>query len=272
MMPLVDYASDSDSSFSSSPPSAPSKLPPLPAAFHDLYASTVRQSTTDDPSLHHGRRRHTPHVAGHWPSHIYLTWLPSPSQQNLLHTLVRAAAQRLGANGALHSFLKDELAVPLPLHVSLSRPLVLTTANKDAFLIRAQMAISSAGVGSFALSPRGLAWYYSPDADRTFLVVKVTRAESHGNEELAKLLANCNAATRAFGQPELYAVGADVDEAAFHVSIAWTLGNPTAETAGLDDAIDRLMLAERFGGIHEWKIPIESVKIKIGNVVTSIEL
>lgn len=77
---LVNYSSSSEGG-PATPPGKKRKLsqtdkdmglPPLPAAFLDQYSSTVRTSAQDDPSLHGGRKRVTPHVEGNWPTHVYL--------------------------------------------------------------------------------------------------------------------------------------------------------------------------------------------------------
>jgi hypothetical protein len=97
-MSLVQYSdSESDADQPASPPAKKPRheakarstsvsgslaLPPLPAAFHDLYASSTRVSVKDDPNLHGGRKRVIPHVEGNWPTHVYVECVcaPKPSR------------------------------------------------------------------------------------------------------------------------------------------------------------------------------------------------
>lgn len=79
-MSLVEYSDSEEEGDIPLPPAKRRKassideqaLPPLPSGFLDQYSSTVRSSTRDDPSLHGGRLRVTPHVEGNWPTHVYV--------------------------------------------------------------------------------------------------------------------------------------------------------------------------------------------------------
>ncbi|KAH7155850.1 hypothetical protein B0J13DRAFT_619253 [Dactylonectria estremocensis] len=245
-----------------------SDMPPLPSEFHDLYASTVRQSVIDDPTLHHGRRRQIPHVVGH----------PTTTQHAVLVDLINDIERELGSQVELHNFLTSDLGSPLPLHISLSRPLSLPTADKDTFLEKVTHAVHTSAIATFAVRPNGLVWFKSPDSNRTFLVLRVDSNPSateqdntttDPNPELMGLLTRFNAAVTNFGQPALYQLKQKNHVGnSFHISIAWTFDQPDDEASR---RTVQLFEKAKFG-IQAWEINVPGIKAKIGNVVNHIAL
>jgi hypothetical protein len=140
---------------------APS-LPPLPATFHDLYASSTRVSVRDDPSLHGGRKRVIPHVEGNWPTHIYLECkccyvgsflqltrpgYPTKEDLAILDDVISQIESKVSEMN-IHSLLYSDLAAPLPLHISLSRPVVLRTEQRHSFVETLERGIRNSHVQS----------------------------------------------------------------------------------------------------------------------------
>lgn len=167
-MPLVEYSDSEDSDSSTRKGKAiqsrgtkrkresekESSLPPLPDTFHDLYASTTRVSNQDDPTLHAGRQRVTPHVEGNWPTHIYIECMsllhvhelpksnnclrkgghPSTEQSSRLNDSLTSVSQATGlSENECYSLLRSDLGAELPLHISLSRPITLLTHQRQFF-------------------------------------------------------------------------------------------------------------------------------------------
>ncbi|ROW14217.1 hypothetical protein VPNG_04274 [Cytospora leucostoma] len=264
----------------------------------------VRTATADLPSLHNGRKRVIPHKEGNWPSHIYTEWHPTAPQHALLRDLLTSLAAALAPvleedRHELTGFLESDLGAPLPLHVSLSRPFVLRTGEKDEFLQDLVTRVEGSGIGRFELVCDALDWHRSPGSQRSFLVLRVRSSSSRAgggggkNQELSTLLARCNDLVASYGQPTLYAAaaagstprldggpgedregdiigGVGVGDA-FHISIAWSFASPSDEI--------RRRTAEVFARpefrdaiAKDINIPVEGVKAKIGNVVTNIAL
>lgn len=265
------------------------KLPPtLPTNFHSLYASNTRSSTSDDPALHGGRQRQIPHVVGHWPSFIYLEWLPSDTDLISLDAIIRDAASQLqglssSTGNTLTSSLRSELGVRLPLHISLSTPLMLTTDSKDKFAQVIASEIKNSGIAAFRVMPAALRWVHNFDRSRYFLIVTLKRPE---NDELQKLLTICNKTAQAFSLPQLYTEGSPMvvgvsdgttedegevfpittkpqDHEKFHISIGWILEQPQ---------VDGLTAGHQPERLDNLPVEFKQVHLKVGNQITTIPL
>ncbi|KAI0158194.1 U6 snRNA phosphodiesterase Usb1 [Xylariaceae sp. FL1272] len=324
-MVLVDYSSDSSSSsdntrvkkrktsHEASSIAEETKLPPLPSAFHDLYASTVRVSTSDDPTLHQGRKRVNPHKVGNWPSHLYVEWHPTSEERNILITLLTHLQSTLSSTPSsstitITSFLTSDLNTPLPLHISLSRPIVLSTSQKGDFLTDLESSIKASNIPSFDVAPLDLAWHRTHESARSFLVLRVgsvnvnstcrakvqaedektTSSGEDPNPQLTALLQRSNHLVAKYGQPALYtAPSTSAQEskpnvgASFHVSIAWSFAEPTTDLCTLTSGVfngaikptpTSASTSKMKDELRQMRIRVDGIKAKIGNIVSHVPL
>ncbi|KAF3046363.1 poly(U)-specific 3'-to-5' RNA exonuclease [Didymella heteroderae] len=249
-------------------------MPPLPAAFHDLYSTNARVSTSDNPSLHGGR-------------------VPSQTESDGLHSLIKAVKDALENQNLKRAeplplpdiipSLQSELGAPLPLHVSLSRTLQIKTDDRESFRGTLNTSLRRAAVQAFHFDFRGLKWVPNYERNRWFLVLGIKKP---AHDELNRLLSACNEAAQKSGHPALYSGGkgdgpmesnsptahspnehdkTDCSEM-FHISIAWNLIEPDPKWISLvrDMDVDK--------HIHSPQAAFDVVKARVGNVVHNFDL
>lgn len=277
-----------------------SKVPLPPPSFQNLYATTTRVATADDPSLHGGRKRNTPHAEGRWPTHVYiecesckaakrfhqqgihLTMLGFPSQAEasgltrVLDSVRSARSLRAVSDdnsSDLHSLLYSDLGVPLPLHISLSRSLALQGDERATFRRRLESAIQNAGIAHFSVGLNCSKWATNYEGTRAFLVMGLDLPRYN---ELNRLLHACNTACVSMGLPELYASDKQASHTetpdnqvpdrsdAFHFSIGWSLASSANEA--LREASQFEVLTSPL------TVHCSLVKLKMGNEVIDIPL
>lgn len=180
-----------------------------------------------------------------------------------------------GGESPIHSFLRSDLGALLPLHVSLSAPLVLRTEQKSRFQESLEAQLEQLRVNSFTVNVIGLEWVSNHDNTRFFLVLRLGQPK---DDQLNQLLGACNNSAQQFGLMQLYVKPGEAGTQAnnkdqeipdrsnaFHISIAWTLQRPTEEgTDSLSQyAVDHCRRLE---------IKFDRLKLKIGNTVLEILL
>ena len=184
-------------------------------------------------------------------------------------------------SGTLMSLLASDAGTPLPLHISLSAPLMLKTEQREAFLERVQKAVYTAlraernTAGPLELRLATLKWAANFERSRWFLAVGVRKLE---NNVLNRLLHDCNSIAASLDLPALYAKrgkqdadplpDADLDYSdRFHFSIAWTLDAPISARV-VQDFVD--LSAEQSAKLADIEIRVRSAKVKVGSNIHSI--
>ncbi|ORY19453.1 hypothetical protein BCR34DRAFT_595419 [Clohesyomyces aquaticus] len=267
-----------------------SELPPLPAAFHDFYSTNTRLSTRDDPSLHGGRKRAIPHVDGNWPSHVYLEWIPSHAESQILQNLI----------DSISAAIRDANSRRIkPIAVPKIEPLLRSPSaqEREDFLGTLRNKLRRAAVTPFKVHFTNLKWVPNFERNRWFLVLCIAKPLQ---DELNRILEACNDAAEKHKHPRLYDGGQGEVEPMqrspsgnatkrrksmskaivftktrvvsldrtdmFHISIAWNLEEPAQEWTDL---------VQSLAPEQELRPPdtlFHVVKVRIGNIVHTIEL
>ncbi len=207
--------------------------------------------------------------------------IPEAAETALLSELI--AEERSGYCGMkeLQSLLHNELGVCLPLHISLSRPLVLQkTIYKEPFIRQLKQAVSRCNARAFETVPTSLRWHSNELGTCWFLVLQLLE-----NKELAQLLSSCNNVAALYDQPLLYTEADDPSrvedeerkaDRGFHISIAWSLNEP--ESTEYDPprppwaGQPHITSAKSDQRLAELSIAFSEIKVRVGQDVSSIPL
>ncbi|KAJ3823472.1 hypothetical protein EV361DRAFT_55952 [Lentinula raphanica] len=206
---LVSYSSsDEESDSKQASKSVVHKKKKLPS----LSSSLIVQTPKDDPALHQGRIRSTPHVDGQWASHVYVSI--KVQKRSAMYNLVSDALKTAkGIEPALHDLneIEQKPDNDLDLHVSLSRPIFLRSHQRND--LKREVRILAEKTSSFKVSFTTFSVLTNDEQTRTFLTLDI----GSGHPEL-KLLSNGLLPFLAtLRQKEYYA------EPRFHASLAWAL-------------------------------------------------
>ncbi|EMR11394.1 hypothetical protein PNEG_00418 [Pneumocystis murina B123] len=226
------------------------KVPPLPDFFLDLYKVKPKQG--NEPEFHEGRTRTYPHVTGGWPSHIYIDLMPNEKLQILLKK-IQESFRIEGIE--FKSLVENDLGMPLPLHISLSRSLMLGSdiINEFKNTIKTKVIFES-----FNIKFSNIAIFKNEDTSRTFLVLIIET----GKEILRTILQTVDSIVKKYGCQTFYE---ENKNSKFHVSIAWCLSHTIIHKT----IINRLN-NEYSGLLSIHKLHVNQVKIKIGNTIHSV--
>ncbi|RPD65182.1 hypothetical protein L226DRAFT_543431 [Lentinus tigrinus ALCF2SS1-7] len=223
---LVEYSSSDEEAPNPCSTAAAEKLP-------SLSAHLLPHAPVDNPALHQGRRRTTPHVEGQFAAYVYvpvvitknsklfelLSRMISAAQQSVptLHPIGLTEADIASPDGEGPSSVSDVDDVEF--HISLTRPTYLRAHQREEFK-RAIRTAARTRV-KFPASLSTVSELTNDERTRTFLTLEV----GAGHESFKELSDSLTPALRSIRQKEFY------EQPRFHISIAWALLDGSRDSA-----------------------------------------
>ncbi|KAJ3856346.1 hypothetical protein EV368DRAFT_78771 [Lentinula lateritia] len=199
-----------------------------------LSPSLVVQTPKDDPALHQGRIRITPHVDGQWASHVYVS-IRVERRSAMYNLVLDALKTAKNLEPALHDFPRvDENKSDkyFDLHVSLSRPIFLRTHQRDD--LKREVKSLADKSNNFKISFTTFSIFNNDEETRTFLALDI----GSGHRELKLLSDGLLPFLAKLRQKEYYA------DPRFHASIAWALLQGTSSCVTVTESDNRTFMAE----------------------------
>ncbi|EIW59655.1 uncharacterized protein TRAVEDRAFT_122213 [Trametes versicolor FP-101664 SS1] len=225
---LVDYASsDDEETDARNPPGEASQpAPPMKKKLPSLPIYLAPEAPIDNPALHQGRVRTTPHVEGQFAAYVYIP-LVVERNSKLHKLLLRIFAAAKLAVPSLHpiGFSQSTLNTAdeterdgnapedgaMELHISLSRPVYLRAHQRADFKRAVKAAAKSKR--SFSASFATLSELTNDERTRTFLTLEI----GAGHDDFRALSDELTPTLKSLRQKEFY------QDPRFHASVAWAL-------------------------------------------------
>ncbi|RDX46438.1 hypothetical protein OH76DRAFT_1528851 [Lentinus brumalis] len=242
---LVEYSSsDEEAPLSATPLELDNFPPPKRRQLPPLSTHLLPQAPVDNPALHQGRQRTTPHVEGQFAAHVYIPVTVSKKSRlfGLLSRIFSAAQESVPILHPIGFTKADADAARegpstsddghVELHISLTRPTYLRAHQHEEFR-RAVQAIARTRV-KFPASFATVSELTNDERTRTFLTLEI----GAGHEHLKELSDGLTPLLRSIRQKEFY------EQPRFHASIAWALLDDSRASAAPCSASESLARPE----------------------------
>ncbi|KIY52798.1 hypothetical protein FISHEDRAFT_63725 [Fistulina hepatica ATCC 64428] len=232
---LVIYSSSDGEDDNDEPQKAvvPIKKLPLPS----LSTTVFTPAHVDNPALHQGRIRSSPHVDGQFAVHIYVSLVLKELEASLRDLVLEIIEETRQRVPTFHTFWScnvsederkdssDVRHLPQPeLHVSLSRP-IFVRAHQRGDMKRCVRDVAREHK-PFLASFVSVSDYSNDERTRGFLGIDV----GAGYHELQSLLADLHPVLENTRQQAYY------DEPRFHASVGWVLLDSAKDYTNMSDS------------------------------------